>query len=57
MTFRQPHNGVLLFTALSHPMYRSRGKGEPPMSDTGLQKLAFFLLVALVVYVAIVGGA
>lgn len=28
-----------------------------PMSDTGLKKLAFFLLVALILYVAFVGGA
>jgi len=27
------------------------------MSDTGLQKLAFFLLVALMLYVSIAGGA
>jgi len=26
------------------------------MSESGLQKLAFFLLVALILYVAIVGG-
>jgi len=27
------------------------------VSDTGLQKLAFFLLLALIFYVAITGGA
>jgi len=27
------------------------------MSGTGLQKLSFFLLIALVVYVAFMGGA
>jgi hypothetical protein len=27
------------------------------MSDTGLQKLAFLLLLALMVYVAVTGGA
>jgi len=27
------------------------------VSDTGLQKLAFFLLVALILYVSITGGA
>jgi len=27
------------------------------MNDTGLQKLAFFLLVALIVFVAATGGA
>jgi hypothetical protein len=27
------------------------------LSDTGLQKLAFFLLVALILYVAVTGGA
>jgi len=26
------------------------------VSDTGLQKLAFFLLVALILYVSITGG-
>lgn len=27
------------------------------LSDTGLQKLAFFLLVALILYVSVTGGA
>ncbi|RKT34885.1 hypothetical protein BXY70_0911 [Roseovarius halotolerans] len=27
-----------------------------PMSDTGLQKLAFFLLVLLILYVSLTGG-
>jgi hypothetical protein len=33
-----------------------RAKRDGSMSESGLQKLAFFLLVALVLYVAIVGG-
>jgi len=48
----------LLFTALSHPMYMQDEKSnEGRMSGTGLQKLAFFLLVALVLYVSFMGGA
>ena len=31
--------------------------GGSDLSDTGLQKLAFFLLVALILYVSITGGA
>lgn len=32
-------------------------KTEGIMSGTGLQKLSFFLLIALVFYVAVMGGA
>jgi len=34
----------------------ARAKRDGLMSESGLQKLAFFLLVALILYVAIVGG-
>lgn len=30
---------------------------ECDLSETGLQKLAFFLLVALILYVSVTGGA
>jgi hypothetical protein len=33
-----------------------RGERERRMSGTGLQKLAFFLLVALIAFVAVAGG-
>ena len=32
-------------------------RGDAAMSGTGIQKLSFFLLVALVLYVAFSGGA
>lgn len=45
------------FTPLAHYLYSlgGRAKGQQ-MSETGLQKLAFFLLVALMLYVSVTGG-
>lgn len=34
---------------------RPAGKGRP-MTDRGLQKVAFFVLIGLILYVAIAGG-
>ena len=32
-------------------------EGEPNVSENGLQKTAFFMLLALILYVSIMGGA
>ncbi|WP_281501807.1 hypothetical protein [Aliiroseovarius sp. F20344] len=32
-------------------------EGGPNVSENGLQKTAFFMLLALIVYVSIIGGA
>lgn len=43
-----------------HPLSsgRTRGKaGTSEMTETGLQKLAFVLLLALILYVSVAGGA